>query len=190
MQEEIKKILLILDVDETLIYASKEETTVKLDAEVFEYKIYKRPYLDEFLASVSQHFKLAVWSTASEGYLREITSKIFPKNIRFEFIWGAGKATLRASKKQNHEADNSATGNQYVKRLKKVKQLGFTLEKMLIVDDSPDKLTDNYGNAIYIKEFKGDRGDKELLHLEKYLLSLKDLENVRTIEKRNWRANL
>lgn len=186
----MEKILLILDLDETLIFATGENTEAAPDAEVFGYKVYKRRYLNKFLTSVSQHFKLAIWSTASEDYIEQIISELFPKNIRFEFIWGAGKATFRRAKTQNQETDNSATGNQYVKRLKKVKQLGFSLEKTLMVDDSPEKLTDNYGNAIYIKEFKGDPADEELLHLEKYLLSLKDLENVRTIEKRNWRANL
>ncbi|HPF52203.1 MAG TPA: HAD family hydrolase [Draconibacterium sp.] len=190
MANEPDKILLILDLDETLIYASKAGTEAEPDAKVFGYKVYKRPYLDEFLVSVSRHFKLAVWSTASEDYIQQIISELFPKNISYEFVWGSGKATLRLTKTQNHKTDNSTTDNQYVKRLKKVKQLGFTLEKMLIVDDSPDKLIDNYGNAIYIKEFKGDLTDNELLHLEKYLLSLRDLDNVRTIEKRNWRENL
>ena len=45
----------------------------------------------------------------------------------------------------------------------------------------------NYGNAIYIKEFTGDVNDCELRHLYNYLLTLKTVKNVRTIEKRGWR---
>jgi len=45
----------------------------------------------------------------------------------------------------------------------------------------------NYGNAIYIKEFTGDLNDCELQHLYNYLLTLKTVANVRTIEKRGWR---
>jgi RNA polymerase II subunit A small phosphatase-like protein len=183
------EILLILDLDETLIHATRENAETAPDAEVFSYRVFKRPHLDEFLYSVSRYFKLAIWSTASEDYLGRIISEIFPKNIQFEFVWGVSKATLRSVKQTGVSSDNAATEDLYVKRLKKVKSLGFSLEKTLMVDDSPDKLMDNYGNAIYVKPFKGDPADDELLHLEKYLLRLKDSDNVRMIEKRNWKIN-
>lgn len=67
-----------------------------------------------------------------------------------------------------------------------MKKKGFGLEKILIVDDTPLKARTNYGNAIYIKEFKGDVFDKELAYLNEFLFSIKDVENVRTIEKRGW----
>ncbi|MEM6965470.1 MAG: NIF family HAD-type phosphatase, partial [Bacteroidota bacterium] len=57
-------------------------------------------------------------------------------------------------------------------------------------DDSPHKCQDNFGNAIYPKEFKGERDDQELKLLLKYLQKLKDEKNVRRIEKRNWKAYL
>ena len=60
---------------------------------------------------------------------------------------------------------------------------------ILIVDDTPEKSRNNYGNAIYIKEFSGDTTDEELKHLHDYLLTLKKVDNVRTIEKRGWRTN-
>lgn len=60
----------------------------------------------------------------------------------------------------------------------------------MIVDDTPHKSKDNYGNAIYPKEYKGDKNDNELLLLADYLLTLKDKTNVRRIEKRGWKSKL
>jgi RNA polymerase II subunit A small phosphatase-like protein len=60
----------------------------------------------------------------------------------------------------------------------------------LIVDDTPHKSRQNYGNVIYPREYLGDAADDELPQLLRYLLQLKDAENVRTIEKRNWRNRL
>ena len=58
---------------------------------------------------------------------------------------------------------------------------------MLIVDDSPEKTKDNFGNAIYISPFEGGQEDQELLLLLKYLVSIKDMSNVRGFEKRGWK---
>ena len=76
----------------------------------------------------------------------------------------------------------------YVKPLIKVQKKGIApLEKILIIDDTPAKARLNYGNVIYPKEFTGNPQDEELWKLSKYLKTLKDVPNVRTIEKRNWR---
>jgi len=67
-----------------------------------------------------------------------------------------------------------------------VKRKGYHINRILIVDDSPHKSKDNFGNAIYPSAFTGDMADKELRLLAKYLKSLKDEENIRRIEKRGW----
>ena len=51
-----EKILLILDVDETLIHATEKELNQKVDFKIFDYNIYKRPFLDEFLKEVKSDF--------------------------------------------------------------------------------------------------------------------------------------
>ena len=58
------------------------------------------------------------------------------------------------------------------------------------MDDTPHKSKDNFGNAIYPKAFMGDTSDEELKLLFKYLKTLKEEENVRRIEKRNWRSDI
>jgi len=63
-------------------------------------------------------------------------------------------------------------------------------KKILIVDDTPEKSARNYGNAIYPNVFEGDPEDQELVALSKYLLSLKNKDNVRHFEKRNWKLKI
>ena len=185
-----EKILLILDLDETLIYASKQMLHREPDFTIFNYHVYKRPFLDAFLLELSNHFNLAIWSSASDDYVTEIIKNIKPESIEFQFVWGRSKATTRSillSDEDYYRYQHQPSHYYYVKNLKKVKKQGFTIEKMLIVDDTPQKAKNNYGNAIYPKEYVGEIDDNELELLLDYLLTLKDVENVRNIEKRNWR---
>lgn len=176
---ETEKILLILDLDETLIHATETKLEIDSDFQYAGYYVYKRPNLIEFLIEMNQYFKLAIWSSADDKYVNDVTELIKPTEIEFEFVWARNRCTIR----RDYELD------QYVpeKRLKKVKKQGFRLEKSLIVDDSPEKTKDNFGNAIYILPFEGNQNDNELKMLSKFLKTIKDSENVRKIEKRGWR---
>ena len=78
----------------------------------------------------------------------------------------------------------------YRKPLVKLKRHGWPLERVLILDDTPSKSAQNYGNAIYPKPFEGDPNDDELALLAKYLPELASCENVRKVEKRNWRDRM
>jgi RNA polymerase II subunit A small phosphatase-like protein len=62
------------------------------------------------------------------------------------------------------------------------------LDRTLIIDDTPEKVSQNYGNAIYIKPYLAEPADSELAALAAYLLTLKDEVNMRLIEKRYWRT--
>jgi TFIIF-interacting CTD phosphatase-like protein len=172
------KILLILDLDETLIHASETRlTSVEHDFVYAGYFVYKRPGLDEFLDSIKDAFRIAVWSSASDDYVISIASNIFKDSIEPEFIWGRSKCTF----KRDLELDTYY----FAKQLKKLKRKGYELERILIIDDTAEKVKDNFGNAIYIKEFTGTP-DNELNKLSIYLQKLKSTNNVRIIEKRGW----
>lgn len=175
------KPLLIFDLDETLIFASREVLERDADFTFDEYHIYKRPYLNEFLINLYEHFSLAVWSSAGDEYVEHIVSQIKPESIDFEFVWGYSKCTPKT---------DPETSLQYnLKNLKKVKRKGFSLRKTLIVDNTPAKVSANYGNAIYVQDFEGDREDTELKKLKDYLLLIKD-RDVTRMEKRFWKSLL
>lgn len=172
--------LLILDLDETLIHATKKRLNISEDFQFDQYFVHKRPYLDDFLINISSHFKVGIWSSAGDTYVNEIVKQIKPASIEFEIIWGRSKCSVKR--------DFALDTLNFEKRLDKLKKKGFQLEKIIIVDDSPENSRVNYGNAVYIKEFTGDKSDEELNHLYDYLLTLKDVENIRAVEKRGWRS--
>lgn len=177
-----ENILLILDLDETLIYASESELKKPPDFKIPNYFVYKRPYLDQFFSEISPYYDLAIWSSGSDDYVEEITRNIRPENIDFQFIWGRSRCTYRRNLCLNEY--------EYEKKLEKVKRKGYSLEKILIIDDTPQKTRANYGNAIYVSEFTGTPQDNELELLSQYLLKIKDTENIRKIEKRFWKKEL
>ncbi|HEX2629843.1 MAG TPA: HAD family hydrolase [Chitinophagaceae bacterium] len=171
--------LLILDLDETLIHSTESRLAHAEDILFDQYFVYKRPFLDQFLIDISQHYVIGIWSSAGDMYVQTIAEKIKPQEIDYAFVWGRSRCTF----KRDMERDFY----EYEKKLSKLKSKGYSLESMLIVDDTREKARSNYGNAIYIREFTGNREDVELQHLFTYLVSLKEVPNFRTIEKRGWR---
>lgn len=171
--------LIILDLDETLVHATQEELDIPCDFQFDKYFIYERPYLRQFLTDLSKHFELGIWSSAGDDYVSEIVRHIKPGQVDFVVVWGRSKCSLKR--------DLVFDTHSFEKRLEKLKKKGFRLEQILIVDDTPSKSRQNFGNAIYIKEFTGDKNDQELQFLYEYLLTFKTVDNVRAIEKRRWR---
>lgn len=173
--------LLIIDLDETLVFASERPLSHAPDHLVGPYFVYRRPYLQEFLTDVAQYFDLAVWSSSSIDYAQAISHSIFPSHLNLRFVWGRDRCVQRY--------DGEMQSIYYVKDLKKVERHGYDRNRILIVDDTPQKCERNYGNAVYVSAFFGDRSDAELQRLTCYLQSLASLTNVRNVEKRNWKTN-
>ena len=179
--QPLDQILLILDIDETLLYAADRPLERKPDCRIGPYAVYLRPFLTDFLNQVSQHYRIAVWSSSSPDYVESVVNSIFPKWIIPEFIWSRERCITRFDPEWHEQY--------YIKDLKKVRRQGYNLERVLIVDDTPQKVERNYGNAIYVTPWLGDQNDNELQLLTKYLLQLRDKANLRCIEKRNWKIH-
>jgi len=173
--------LLILDLDETLIYAADEALERPPDFTTTDYVVYKRPGLDEFLEFCSNHFRVAVWTSAGTSYAEQVVSHIFSISYPLDFVWAYPRCTRRY--------DGEMMETYYIKNLSKLKRQGYKLEQVLMIDDTPRKLESSYGNLIRIKPWDGNLSDRELAPLQKYLLKLRDVDNVRTIEKRWWRSS-
>jgi RNA polymerase II subunit A small phosphatase-like protein len=184
--------LLILDLDETLIYATETPLDRPADFEVYDYHVYRRPFLDDFLAECARHFDLAVWSSASDLYVQAVVERIFPDPSELKFVWGRSRATLRRARSAADDAVfyDPWDHMHYLKPLAKVRRAGWPLDRVLIVDDTPEKCVRNYGNAVYPRPYDGSPEDSELSSLCAYLARLKDEPNVRRIEKRRWRDHV
>ena len=187
----LPKPLLILDLDETLIHATAVKIREDFDFQLYQYFIYQRPGLASFLVQCAEHFQLAIWSSASDDYVQAIVERIVPAGFSLAFVWGRSRCTrfrLPEVDEQGFLSIDCTSKYEFAKRLKKVRRRGFDLNRTLIVDDTPEKVSQNYGNAIYIKPYLAEAKDAELTRLAAYLLTLKDAANVRSIEKRYWRT--
>lgn len=187
------KILLILDLDETLIHATAKPVDHNWAHEVFGYKVYVRPGLYQFLENLQAHYDVAVWSSASDDYVKKVVELVFPANYPLLFVWGRSRCTYKPdyNKAETLGYFDPYSHFDYIKRLEKVfKRFPYRKEKILIVDDTPRKCMYNYGNAIYPSEFNGSAMDDELIHLGRYLEKISQADNVRNIEKRGWRSQV
>ena len=73
--------LLILDLDETLIFGTETPPDRPADLRVDAYAIHHRPHLAEFIARVRPAYQLAVWTSATESYAAPVVRSIFPPDL-------------------------------------------------------------------------------------------------------------
>ena len=171
--------LLILDLDETLIFGTETPLSRPADLRVDVFAIYYRPHLAEFIARVRPAYQLAVWTSATASYAAPIVRSIFPPDLPLAFVWSRERCTWRRNLETQEEY--------WVKNLRKVKRLGYYLDRVLMVDDEAHKLERNYGNHIAIAPYTGAADDEELPWLAEYLIRVADSPNLRALEKRHWR---
>ncbi len=170
--------LLILDLDETLIYATDKPLSAHFDFCAAGYYVTSRPHLESFLDFCFDTFAVAVWTSSSRGYANLVVPEIFDTPERLEFVWARERCTRQFfPEEQDFER---------VKSLKKLKAKGHDLARTIMVDNTPQKLIRNYGNLVRIDDFLGDPDDRELQRLQLYLSDLATADNIRTIEKRGW----
>ena len=180
--DPMENVLLILDLDETLVLGLEEPLVRPPDFSCGAYSIYKRPGVHEFLDAIRNDFDIAVWSSATEAYVRCIVKEIFGNSYPLSFVWSRNRCTLRM--------EPGGSQIQCLKDLKKVRRKGYRLERVLMIDDDAACLSRNYGNLIRVGHFSGDPSDNELYMLLRYLKSLPKTEDVRLVDKRGWRHRL
>lgn len=172
------RLLVIFDLDETLVRATGNPTLDPPDFMLDAFRVRRRPMLADCLRRVSRFADIALWSAASDSYVQEIVAQVVPADTALRFVWGRSRCTRCY--------DTEHLEEYWVKDLKKVKRLGYALERVLIVDDSPEKAERHYGNYVRIAPFYGDLEDRALPQLAAYLERFAHVANVRTVEKRGW----
>lgn len=182
MNRTMDRLLVILDLDETLIHAAERPLARAPDFRVYGYAIYKRPHVDGFLAGLFSQYDVAIWTASGRLYAEAVLTQLLGGVDRFAFVWCADRCTARF--------DEWTGSRSTVKPLRKVRKRGYDLARVLVVDDSPEKHVLNYGNLIHVTPFEGDAADTELALLATYIDSLASEPNLRAIEKRGWRQRL
>lgn len=179
------KQLLILDIDETLIHGSEMFLGRKPDAVTDWCFLYKRPHVEAFMEFCREHFRVAIWTTATPEHANFCLAEICEPDYPFEFIWTRERCLQVRDRVGMYDM---GSGYHWVKDLNKAKRSGYRLEQVIMVDDTPSVLERNYGNLVRIDAFQGSVDDRELLRLMPYLLDLKQEKNICDIEKRSWQS--
>jgi RNA polymerase II subunit A small phosphatase-like protein len=172
--------LLVLDLDETLLHASDVPLIHACDARVADYYVSARPGLRRFLETMAATYTLGVWTSSSAAYADAIV-RTFMEGVALRFVWSARRCTYPQDPYRGMASP--------LKNLSKLKRLGFRLERIVMLDDSPEKLRRHYGNLVPVRPYLGDAVDDELEVVTPFLLRLATVDNVRAVEKRRWRES-
>ena len=163
-----KKIVLALDLDETLAHCCNfDDDPLKSYQCVINYKSSKdrlisakmnfRPYLMDFLESVSSHYDIVVYTASDSDYANAVVSFIDPGRKFIKDIY--------------HREHCCKTKKGFiVKDLRKV--LPFDSHNVILVDNSTHCFAPQIKSGIPIIPFTYDKKDTELLKLKDYLLDL------------------
>ena len=166
-EEDYGKKTLVLDLDETLVHSSFKPTAnpdyvipVEIEGRITDVYVLKRPWVDHFLACVSQRFEVVVFTASLSKYADPLLDLL--------------DSTRCIRRRLFRDACCPYEGN-YVKDLSR---LGRPLRDTIIVDNSPHSYIFQPNNAIAIGTFIDDPEDRELLELIPYLESLASIDDV------------
>ena len=161
---EPERRLLIFDLDETLVHASECELAHPCDFEVGPYLVYQRPFARELIDFAAARFDLAVWSSSSAAYVAAIVERLFA-GVPLRFAWSVERCVQRADARSNSYV--------YIKDLRKAQKFGYTLERITIIDDSPEKIARQPRCHLVVAPFFGAPDDVALLALRQALDTLR-----------------
>lgn len=160
--------LVVLDIDETLLHASTFPLTNPCDYKAERTWVYKRPYVDGFLRYCQQNFLVGVWTSARASYAQEIVEQVFPY-LSLVFVFN-----------ETH-CESGVDENGHIisiKPLNKLATLGFDLSQIVMIDDSPEKHSLNPANLLQVAPFFASERemveDQGLAHLQRQLDRIKD----------------
>lgn len=167
--------VLILDLDNTLIHSLeppkgdhendggaidyvKEKYDVDPDfiinSKTYNYFIYKRPYVDQFLKYVTKIFDyVIIWSAGTDMYVKLIVNKLFKSaHVKKPYM------TLTRSDCEIAEGGGCRKNMKLLKRRFSHKGITYDPKHILFIDDLPYKIKNLPTNRIYsIKSFDVDK---------------------------------
>jgi len=171
--------LLVIDIDETLIFSSYNILGRIPDFTFKNYCIYTRPGVDYFLDVCLEWFEVGIWTTASEDYAMAVTDVLFKDKNKPSFIWSR-QHCIKMYNRNTHQ-------NHYVIDINKLKKRGFNIKNIIIIDDSRKKTMHLINNTLIVRKYLGEEDDNELYVLLNFLEQIGDCNDIRTVKKDNWR---
>ncbi|OMO65459.1 NLI interacting factor [Corchorus olitorius] len=169
---ETKKTI-FLDLDETLVHSSPDPppkmydfvVRPKIDGQVMNFYVRKRPGVDFFLEEISKKYEVVVFTAGLKQYASQVLDKLDPK----------GLISYRLYRDSCKEMEGK-----YVKDLS---EMGRDLGKVVIVDDNPNAYSLQPENAVPIRPFVEDDEDRELEKLVKFFECCEPFQDLRMAVK-------
>ena len=146
----LSKLKVILDLDNTLIYSTSSKrdslrNCICIDNRLY---VYKRPYLDIFLQTLSKFCELVIYTSSTQEYADKVLSFIDSNKLIQEKLY-----------RQNC----ICVDNKYFKDVTKYEE---SKNKTLIIDDNPKCYLGMKDNILPIKFWNGDEKDDSLLKIK------------------------
>ncbi|XP_054792413.1 uncharacterized protein LOC129298049 [Prosopis cineraria] len=174
-----KKHTLVLDLDETLVHSTWEpcygvDFTIQFnDNDNKDQTIYvrKRPFLEVFLERVSEIFEVIIFTASQRCYAEKLLDVLDPDRKFFS--------------DRRYRDSCILLDEVYTKDLT---VLGIDLAKVFIVDNSPQVFRLQPDNGVPIESWFDDSSDSCLMSLLPFLETLVDVDDVRPVIAKKFRA--
>lgn len=145
--------LVVLDLDETLIYATDQQLSRVGDYKFNEYHIYRRPHLDKLISYCIDNFDVGIWSSAGDDYVSFVSEQLFKDKAQLKFAWGGARCIHRSS------------GISNIKDLRKLRRFGYWPYQILMIDDSLEKVCRQPKSLVKVEPYDGSLEDNGLLNI-------------------------
>lgn len=185
------KRLLILDIDQTLVYVADDPYDVDTPSDFQFYADddrcyygWKRPGLDRFLTWCFANYTIGVWSAADADYVDGVLSNILPVGCHPTFVWSRDRCSNKRIMDGLHVSEVVTVKNLRKVFRRKISGHRYRRSDVLILDDTSTTYLMNFGNALPIDQYSGGIEDVELARITDALENLKTKSDVRKVEKR------
>lgn len=165
------RVCLVLDLDETLVHSSFKPVTVpdliipvEIKGNVHQVYVRKRPYVDEFMKRVAQMFEVVVFTASLSEYADPVLDELDPDNNMV-----------------HHRLFREHCSNTNGLFVKDLSLLGRSLQKIVIIDNSPTSFLFQPRNSIQCTSWFDDTSDTELLDLLPVMEDLAVCGNIYTV---------
>ena len=186
-----KKNLIVLDLDASMIHSLSPREMKQMPpsrvahfsrTKTYDYTIFHRPHLQEFLDYIFDRFYVGVWSAGDTDYVEEIVKYIIlsKPGRKLEFVLSAPDCD-RSEKLYNNLKDLRMIWEN-------AGHTRFNIDRVLIIDDYNHVVKPQRCNTIHIPAFnvlkRGSEKDDTLLkvkqHLKKYTRSrsMRDIHDI------------
>jgi len=183
-KDEAKDIMLVLDLDETLIHSSIElkkqfeyDFVVRDDDNRQEFVCYKRPFCSLFLNTMAHFFTMSCFTASYSCYSDPIIDVIDPYNLISKRLYNTSLSPTNRDQ-HGHKA--------YEKDLSTVSKSHLPT-KIMMIDNSPNACVIHHDNLYIINSFRADdKSDSHLFGLTIMLLTLSscNVSDIREILQR------